>query len=413
MLGAGPAQVRALDTARRCGLQVAVSDQNPRAPGFATADFSSFASTFDTQAVIRDARRIGSDVFMTTGTDQPVLTAARASRALGLPYFLTPRQALMVTNKKAMKQALDRAGLPSAKGAFLARDFDDSQISPLSFPLVIKPLDSQGQRGVLKVHSPREIRERFDEVLSFSRQREILAEEYYPSTELTVSGWAEEGRARVLLITDRVTFDNGPHLGVCLSHRYPSLHHHQYEELSRLTQAVTEMIGLRRGPLYFQILAGERGFQINEIACRLGGAYEDEFIPALTGVPLMEIMVAMTAGLPYEAPRQESIRRSLEGKYLSLQMFFYEPGELARQSGMAEVTAQPGILGGQFLLPPGTIIHPRHNSTQRAGYFIVTGFSREEVNRRIRASYDRLDVRDPRGRPLLKLDERMMFPHDD
>ena len=410
ILGGGPAQLSAIRRAREKGCRTVVSDLNPRAPGLAEADFPSLASTFDEEAVYRDARRFGSDVIMTTGTDQPVLTAARVSDRLGLPYFLTPDQALRVTNKKVMKSAFREQGIPTMDFVFLKEDFREEELASLQFPLVIKPLDSQGQRGVMIVRSPGEIRENFRRVIGYSRQEEILAEEYYPSTELTVSGWAEEGRARILSITDRVTVDNGPHLGVCVSHRYPSLCHHRREELDGLTQALTEMIGLERGPLYFQILSGKRGFRVNEIACRLGGAYEDEFLPWMTGVPLMDIMIDMTAGRGYNCLSQEEIDRNLQDRFLSLQMFFCRPGEIGRQAGMDRVRTMEGIRGGRFLLEPGTVIRERENSTQRAGYFIVTGSSPEEVNRRIRSAYDQIVMESPAGESLIQFYKRMLFP---
>jgi len=410
ILGGGPAQLGAIGNVRRRGVPVAVSDQDRNAPGLGLADYASLASSFDAAAVENDARKWGTTHLMTTGTDQPVLTAALVSEKLNLPYFLTPVQARIVTDKKIMKNALKKAGIPLMDYAVLKQDFEDRELDHLAFPLVIKPLDSQGQRGVLKVNTPAEIRARFSELLGFSRQKEILAEEYYPSVELTVSGWADRGKALVFLITDRVTFDNGPHIGVCLSHRYPSLARDRYEELKELVQKITDVVGLTEGPLYYQILLGDRGFRVNEIACRLGGAYEEEFIPVLCGVPLMDLMVDMTLGIPHPLPSQQEIDRRLEGRFLSLQMFFYRSGTLVRQEGMDEVLSREGILGGRFLLKEGTVILPRINSTQRAGYFIVTGESPEQVNRRISECYDILRAADERGESLIERDERMEFP---
>lgn len=410
MLGGGPAQVSAVKRVSALGHSVIVSDFDRTAPAFEFADFQSLASTFDVESVSRDAQSFKSDVLMTTGTDQPVLTAAIVSSKLELPYFLTPQQALIVTNKKVMKMSFSEHVIPTVNYTFLRENFTDDDLYSLSFPLVIKPLDSQGQRGVLKVNNPEEIRMNFGKLLGFSRQNEILAEEYYESTELTVNGWVEEGMARILMITDRVTVDNGPHLGVCVSHRYPSLYHHREEELRVLVQNITEMIGLKTGPLYFQILAGDRGFRVNEIACRLGGAYEDEFIPFMTGVPLMDNMVKMTCGENYTVPDQSRIDYNLKGKFFSLQMFFSSPGILNKQRGMESVCSMEGILGGRFLLTPGTLIESRENSTQRAGYFIVAATSPEEVNQLINEAYGKLSMEDAEGRPMLQFYERMLFP---
>ncbi len=304
ILGGGPGQLSAIKRINDRDFKVIVSDLDPNAPGIKLSDYKSYASTFDEEGVFNDAIKFGSSHLMTTGTDQPVLTAARVSKRLNLPYFLTPEQALIVTNKKIMKNSMRNVDIPTMPFVILKEDFSDAEIKCLTFPLVIKPLDSQGQRGVLKVNSPGEIRDSFKTVLSFSRENEILAEEYYPSNEITVNGWVDNGKTKILMVTDRVTIDNGPHLGVCVSHRYPSIFHSRMDELKILINNLTEMIGLKYGPIYFQILGGDRGFVVNEIACRLGGAYEDEFIPVMTGVPIMDIMIDMTAGMEYNFPDQ-------------------------------------------------------------------------------------------------------------
>jgi len=412
MLGGGPAQLAAVKRAGEMGLDVLVSDFDKAAPAFRLSRYQSVASTFDSAAVASDARKYGADFLMTTGTDQPVLTAAIVSEELELPYFLSVAQARIVTNKKVMKEAFVRHGIPTARFAILKEDFSNGELKELSFPLVIKPLDSQGQRGVMKVESPEEIRQNFASLLSFSREREILAEEYYPSDELTVNGWAVAGKPLVLMITDRVTVDNGPHIGVCISHRYPSLYHHREDELRDLVGKITSMIGLWEGPLYFQILAGEEGFKVNEIACRLGGAYEDEFIPPMTGFPLLDNMIEMTRGGETVLPSQTQVDKSLEGKFLSLQMFFASPGTLRRMEGIEELCSLPGVLNGRFLLAPGTKIFDRKNSTQRAGYFIVTGSSPGSVNRTIGEGYSRLRMEDEEGKSMIQLYERMMFPDE-
>lgn len=412
MLGGGPAQLAAVKRAGELGLDVLVSDFDQNAPAFQFCRFRSTASTFDSEAVGADALKFGSSFLMTTGTDQPVLTAATVSEKLGLPYFLSVPQARMVTNKKVMKEAFLRNAIPTARFAVLGEDFSDADLKGLSFPLVIKPLDSQGQRGVMKVESVTEIRANFQKLLCFSREKEILAEEFYPSDELTVNGWAVKGKPLVLMITDRVTIDNGPHIGVCLSHRYPSLYHHREAELRELAGRITTMIGLYEGPLYFQILAGGEGFKVNEIACRLGGAYEDEFIPPMTGFPLLDNMIELTGGGVRILPGQGEVDKKLKGQFLSLQMFFASPGILAVMEGMDEVRSLPGVLNGRFLLPAGTEIADRENSTQRAGYFIVTGLSAESLNRTIGKAYSLLRMEDSEGRNMLQFYERMMFPHE-
>ncbi len=90
-------------------------------------------------------------------------------------------------------------------------------------------------------------------------------------------------------------------------------------------------------------------------------------------------------------------------------MFFTRPGILHKLTGMDKVLSIKGILNGRFLLKQDTVIESRENSTQRAGYFIVTGGTREEVNQRILEAYDNLILEDESGMSMLQFYERMLF----
>lgn len=410
VLGGGPAQLNLIKRLKEQGYKVAVSDMNIDSPGLALADFPSTASSFDTVAVAEAARLASSDCLLTLGTDQPVLTAALVSEKLGLPYFLSSAQARLVTNKKDMKQMFIAEGIPTAPFCLISSDFKDEELEDLNFPLVIKPLDSQGQRGVIKVNNCSEIRDHMQEVLGFSRECEILAEEYYPSQEITLSAWVYKGDLHILSITDRVTIENDPYMGVCVSHRYPSVFHQDWDVLEEMSKKICTAVGLQEGAVYFQILGGDKGFFVNEIACRLGGAYEDEFLPDLCGADPLDLLIDQTTGAQYnwESPDKMSERR--KGRFFSLQMFFCHPGTIVSQRGMDEVLRIPGAGQGRFLLKEGTVIHNRENSTQRAGYFFLFGKSPEELNRKIDRAYECLEIQDINGHEMIECCERMYFP---
>jgi len=409
ILGGSASQTAAIRRAAAMGIRTVVSDKNPDAPGLAFADFVSLASTFDSEGVAADARTFESRAFLATGTDQPVLTAARAAAALGLPYFLSPEQAALVTNKREMKRAFAAHGIATSPFRIAGADFTPADIEGLSFPLVIKPLDSQGQRGVFRINSIEEIRTAFPVVLSFSREKEAVIEEYYPSREITVSGWMENGVFRPLTTTDRVTMDNPPHIGVCLAHHYPSRFADREEEIRALSQKIITAFGLATGPFYGQYLVGDKGLRVNEVACRLGGAYEDEFIPWITGVDILDTMIRRSCGLAYDKTAFGRVDRESVNKAVSLQMFFYSEGELAVQAGMDLALAVPGVTGGKFLLSPGTRIRSKENSTQRAGYFIVCAASPDEADRITRLAAGCLVALDTRGRSLLSPDSFMLM----
>ena len=113
------------------------------------ADVFVQVSTFDQEGVIEVANRYDIDGFVCVGTDQPVLTAAVAAERLGKHFYLDVEKAMLFTKKKTMKSFFDFHQIPSINYAFIQKDFLAEEVSHLTFPVVVKPVDSQGQRGVL------------------------------------------------------------------------------------------------------------------------------------------------------------------------------------------------------------------------------------------------------------------------
>ncbi|WP_159438747.1 glycosyltransferase [Alkalispirochaeta americana] len=409
VLGGGSSQLGILERARREGFLVVLADQAENPPGRVLADRYVQASTFDHRAVSRAARELGVDAIVAAGSDQPVYTAARASQDRGLPYPLSPREALLVTNKAHMKERFRHAGIPTVPWAVLGDDpsrWDQEGLAQLRLPWVVKPLDSQGQRGIAIVHNRRELLDHRPRALSFSRETSLLVEEYYPSREVTLSGWASRKGAQpeIWAVTDRITFppdlSGGQGLGVCLAHRYPSCFARgRTGEIRDITESITRAFGLGGVPLYFQFLLGAEGVRVNEIACRLGGAYEDISLPPVTGVDVLGRQLGwfQTAlGLPR---REESLPR--QGSFCAVPLIFARPGRVAACCGREELLELPGVEACQFLLPPGTVIAPRSNSTQRIAFAVLRGSSRQEVNNLVDRLFDTLRAENARGENLL------------
>jgi len=434
IIGGGAGQLSAVERCRNLGITTFVTDADITAPGCVAADFSAAASTFDAAQTIKavsdfmheNGRSI--DGILVTGTDQPVLTAAQTAAELNLPYFLDPEHARAVTNKKVMKKILTGSGIPVAPYRILPPGFDGSALESLKFPVVVKPLDSQGQRGVFRLETPEEVHKYYDQVIGFSRCGEILAEEYYNSDEITVSGWVENGRTFILTVTDRVTVENPPSIGVCIAHHYPSKYSGRMPEITGLTERTVEALGMQSGPIYFQFLVGKKApsggapdcgkIIINETAARLGGAYEDVFIPCITGIDILDIMIKFSCGIPFDGScftEMESKKRGgiIPGKAVSLQMFFCTEGVLREQEGMAEVLSRPGIIGGGFLQKPGTVIGERLNSTQRAGFFIAAAKTPAETDSIVGDSYAALKITDISGANMINIYDKMFFGNNE
>lgn len=401
VLGGSNCQLHALMRARENGYRVILADYTAHPPGASFAHIHRQISTFDIAECVKAAREERIDAVMTLGTDQPVYTAACVSQELGLPSFLTPKEALAVTNKKVMKQILTDHNIPTAPYRLIDEASAREDLTSLTPPLVIKPLDSQGQRGIFKCQKGEELLSHLPETLSFSRCREALAEQFYPSDEITVSGWVKDGQLTILTITDRLLYPDPVHIGICIGHRFPSIHMNRYEEIADISQRVTSAFHLRECPFYLQLLIGKEGILVNELACRIGGAFEDVFIPWLTGFDILEAVMDLSLGRQVTLNLPRDFRTDRIETCAAVQLMFCRCGIIHRCTPLSELKQLPFLLDCGYNYLPGQEIPAAENATARFGHGVIVG-KKDTIEEHIRQFYERLKVISPSGENLIQ-----------
>lgn len=371
ILGGSNCQKNALLAAKRLGHSALLVDYYENPPAAALADIHVRASTFDVAACVAAARAHGVQGVFTIGTDQPVYTAAAVAAELGLPTLIGLDTARAVTNKRVMKERLTQSGIPTASYRFVSRNSTPPALAGLCAPLVLKPLDSQGQRGIFKLQSPGEVFAHLEETLSFSRCEEALVEEFYPSTEITVSGWVQAGALYILAVTDRQLFEHPTHIGVCVGHRFPTIHMRRYPEIKQISQRVAVAFDIKDGPIYIQMLVGGQGIKVNELACRIGGAFEDVFLPYVSGFPILDEVLHGALGQRAHCTMLEGYDPSRVQKQVSVQLVFCKPGEIACVTPLEELLALPFVLDAAYNYRVGQCLPVLENAAARFGHCVL------------------------------------------
>ncbi|WP_338537341.1 ATP-grasp domain-containing protein [Helicovermis profundi] len=401
ILGAGKLQVNAIKKVIEMGHEVVAVDYYEDSIGKKIASYSELADAFNYEECLRVAVKHNIDGIFTVGTDQPVLTASKVSEKLNLPYCINSVVARNVTNKAYMKKIFSKKNIPTVKYLLVDKEYDYSDFN-LKFPLVIKPVDSQGQRGIFVVNNIEEIKEKFKDVIKFSRDTVILVEEYYKNTEVTVTGWVNKGNTTILAITDRVTFEDDKFIGICTSHEFPTRHMESYsEKIEELTKDIVKAFNIEEGPIYFQMLVGNEGVKVNEIACRIGGAYEDIFIPLLTGIDILKMRINSALGLKIDYSKLEKYDYKNNNKFLSSQLFFANKGRVDKINDCEENSKIDYLVSYDYNYRIDDIIGNIENATQRAGYFIVLADSLEAKKSYINEIYNVLYIKNKDNKNLM------------
>jgi len=400
VLGGSNCQLHALQRAKAEDMYTVLVDYTKSPVGAAVADVHEQISTFDWQECVKTAGKYEIQGIMTMGTDQPVYTAAKVSQALHLPATLTPEQAFLVTNKKVMKQRMMKAGIATAPWMIIDESTTAENIAQLRAPYVIKPLDSQGQRGVFKLQTAEEVIEHLQETLSFSRCNEALVEEFYESDEMTVSGYISDGKLFIWTVTDRLLYADPVHIGVCIGHRFPTIHMNHYEEIKTISEQLVESFGLPEGPFYLQLLIGEDGIRVNELAARIGGAFEDVMIPWVCGFDMLDAVMKNALGRKVDVSQFLGYRCDEAERCVAVQLMFCKSGKIASVTPENELMQLPFVLDCGYNYREGDTIPKMENATARFGHAVITG-SKDTIAANIDKFYEVISARSEDGEEMI------------
>ena len=172
-LGGSAQQVVALETARRLGLRTVLCDYLPDNPGQFHADKFYCTSTTDREAILAVAESEKIDGIIAYASDPAAPTAAFVAERLELPT--NPCESVeILCNKDRFRRFLAENGFNTPKAAgFTERDEALAGLDDFAFPVIVKPVDSSGSKGVTVVRKPADYPEAVDFAFSFSRSRNL------------------------------------------------------------------------------------------------------------------------------------------------------------------------------------------------------------------------------------------------
>jgi biotin carboxylase len=367
ILGAGTMQIPALSTAKKKGWRVIAMDGNPHAPGAGIADIFEPVDLKEQKTLLERARfykeTSGLDGIFTAGTDFS-LSVAFIAENLGLPG-IPAEVALNATNKARMRELFAARGIPSPAFISCGRDGLDRLLSfPGNFPVVVKPVDNMGARGVQMVQNPSDLKAACEKALAFSRSGSVIVEEFINGPEFSVDALVYQGRIHAFGIADRHIYF--PPFFVELGHTFPSCAGEKVlKDVEEVFRQGIEALGIDNGAAKGDIFHTGGGAVVGEIAARLSGGYMSGWTcPYACGVDITEAAMNIALGLP---PGDLSPRRawtSAERAFISI------PGAAAGVLGLEQALEVPGIQDVFTRTEAGSPVKFPENNVEKCGNVI-------------------------------------------
>ena len=300
IVGAGVYQVPIIEKAKRRGLYTIAISPYGDYPGLKVADKTYDLDVRDEEGILQAAIRENIDGITTDQTDMAMRSVAYVAEKLGLPG-IGYECAKLFTDKYAMRRKSEELGLPSIKCAEVdSYESAEEFFTSLGTPVILKPVDNQGSRGVCRVDNLTELKEAFAEAQKYSPSGNIIIEQFIEGDEFEVDSVVIDGQEHTLMYGDIVLFDI-PNVFSSCTRMYPSCRDPEVvERLLKLNKDTIEGFGLKCGLTHSEYIADRSGqpFLI-EAAARGGGAFVSSDITLLqTGLDTSEYLIDMALGEP-------------------------------------------------------------------------------------------------------------------
>lgn len=369
ILGASILQLPAIEKAKEMGFNVVVLDLNPDAVGFSVPGvIKEVISTIDIPKSIDAAKRHNIDGVMTLATDMPMRTVAAVARACGL-VGISEETAIKATDKSVMREALKNAGVPIPEFYRVANSEEYKHaVNQMSDSFMVKPADSSGSRGILKVEDKSSAEQAYDYSKSFSKNGIVVVEECMTGPEVSVETIAFHGDINVIQITDKIT-TGSPHF-VEMGHTQPT-RLDCADEIKKVAIAANKAIGIENGPSHTEIIVTSDGPKIVEIGARLGGDYiTTHLVPLSTGVNMVESCINIALG---ESP--DIIQKWTKGA--AIRYYQQNPGFIQSIDGLEEAKKMLGVKEVYFTKGVSDKVSAIIDSDSRIGFVITQDDSAE------------------------------------
>lgn len=371
VVGAGLYQLPAIIKAKEMGYKVVANDIDPNAIGLECANYKYNTDIKDIDGCIKIAHKHKICGVLTVAAERAVRTVASIANSIGLPG-LSLDAAEIATDKSLMREQFEKHGVPSpVSHKCWSLNEADTYARKIGFPVVIKPADNAGSRGVSLVESFENLSKAYNHALSHSQRGLVLVEEFMPGVEISVELFVYKGKVYFLELSDKIRTPP-PYLldtTVVFPSDQPDFIQSRACEVAQMAINAT---GIDMATVHMELMITKEGVKVVELAARGAGFHVfTDMVPWVTGVDVVEQLIKMSVG---EVP--DFTVRHHRGSVLKFPMT--SPGLIKRIEGFEEAKKIKGISVLEFYVKPGDFVRPLTSGSDRIGHIISMAETRTE-----------------------------------
>jgi len=369
IIGASYLQLPLIEKAKEMGYETHVFAWEAGDVGEQAADFFYPISIVEKELILNKCREIGIVGICSIGSDLAVVTVNYVANMLSLTGN-TLHCSLLSTNKHEMRLAFEEHGDPSPKSRLINNEAD-LDCDSIAFPVIIKPIDRSGSRGVSLVNSFDELAEAIDIAKEVGFDKRVLIEEYVEGAEYSVECLSYRGDHNFLALTKKYT-TGIPHF-IETAHLEPApVSDAMVQKIKEVVFHALDSLEIQNSASHSELKISESGdIKIIEIGSRMGGdLIGSSLVYESTGIDFTANVIRIAVG-------QEPDLGIKQKKRVAAVRFVFSENDInvlrllenERPYSVLEKDINP--------LTAGTV----KDSSDRFGYYIFAGDNIEDIVR--------------------------------
>ena len=303
IIGAALFQEPVITKAKEMGLETHVFAWAAGDPGEKIADYFYPISIREKDQILEECRKIGIDGIVSIASDLAMETVNYIAEEMGLPGNSVEATRIS-TNKHWMREAFEAAGDPSPRSILVDAATDPASID-LEYPLIVKPTDRSGSRGVHKVNDLKQLRNAIFRAREYSFENKAVVEEFVEGDEYSIEYISYKGQHWFLSATQKIT--TGAPNFIETGHREPApLDEATIERIKSISEHALNTLNLEYGAAHIEIKIDGDKIRLIEIGGRMGGDFIGSHLVELsTGYDYVRAVIDVAMGVQPEIPSIE------------------------------------------------------------------------------------------------------------
>ena len=356
LLGGSRYLLSVIETAHKLGIYVITCDYLPDNTAHKFSDEYVNVSIIDKEKVLEAAQNLQIDGIMSFACDPGVVTAAYVAEKMGLPFQGSYESTTILQDKGLFRKFLseNNFNVPHAK-RYTDKEAPFSDIDFFTWPVIVKPVDSAGSKGVTKVEKPEELSKAIDIAVEGSHNGAFIIEDFltFKGYHSSADPFTVNGKLEFVSYSDQL-FDKeaeNPYTPAYII--WPSSMNQEYQdELTAETQRLMTLLHMDTGIYNIETCVASDGKPyLMEVSPRGGGCKIAEIQRLAYGVDLIENEVRKAVGMPLQEIKQTNcdgvwcemvvharpgqsgilrciyVDKEIENKYLKLTDMYAKPGD--------------------------------------------------------------------------------------